>query len=236
MDPGPTDRPNVLGVLTASVLIAALMVTGRVQSGSGRRQSAQPDDSAAAAVGTAAPSPAGWLKLGGVRLVPSSTKLRRQCQEAANLLGFAVPCPMLVPASSPGVAPPRFCDPRFLCVPGDGFLFEDRWLAVPPDHLGVDGQGRGRLAIAAATRITAFPVACLGGLKLTTIEVRGTRGNLYERSPQAGVHFGGVMLRWRDAGVVMAVSLNGHNELNQRLVVALATHMEAVLPARGRTG
>jgi hypothetical protein len=34
----------------------------------------------------------------------------------------------------------------------------------------------------------------------------------------------------------MAVSLHGHNELNQRLVVALAAHMEAVLPARGRAG
>jgi hypothetical protein len=34
---------------------------------------------------------------------------------------------------------------------------------VPPDDVGVDGQGRGRLAIAAATRVAAFPVACLGG-------------------------------------------------------------------------
>jgi hypothetical protein len=60
------------------------------------------------------------------------------------------------------------------------------------------------------------------------------RGNLYECSPQTGAHFGGVLLRWREAGVVMAVSLYGHNELNQRLVVALVAHMEAVLPSPGR--
>ena len=235
MDPAPTGRPKVLGVLTATVLIAALIATGRVQAGSGRRLSTQSDRSAAAAAPTAARSPAAWLELGGVRLVLSSSGLRRQCREAANFLGFAVPCPRLLPASSPGVVPRRFCDPRFLCVPGDGVLFEERRLLVPPDDVGVDGQGHGRLAIAAAKRVAAFPVACLGGLKVATIKVRGTRGNLYECSPQAGAHFGGVLLRWREAGVVMAVSLHGHNEVNQRLVVALAAHMEAVLPSRGRT-
>jgi hypothetical protein len=235
MDPGPTNRTKVLGVLTATVLIAALIVTGRVQSGSGRRLSTHTDRGDASTAFTAAPSPAGWPELGGVHLVSIPSGLRRQCQEAANFLGFAVPCPMLVPASPPGVAPRRFCDPQFLCVPGDGFLFEERGLVVPPDFLGVDGQGW-RLAIAAAKRITAFPVACLGGRKLATIEVRGTRGDLYECSPQAGAHFGGLLLRWREAGVVMAVSLQGHNQLNQRLVVALAALMEAVLPSRGRAG
>jgi hypothetical protein len=229
MDPEPMGRPKVLGVLTATVLIAALVVTGRVQAGSGRRLSTHADQGHA----TAAPSPAGRAELGGVQLVPTPSGLRRQCREAANLLGFAVPCPMLLPASSPGVVPRRFCDPRFLCVPGDGFLFEERRLVVPPDSLGVDGQGRGRLAIAAATRVAAFPVACLGGRKVATIEVRGTRGNLFECSPQAGAHLGGVLLRWREAGVVMAVSLHGHNQLNRRLVVALAANMEAVPPSRG---
>ena len=236
MDPGPTGRPKVLGVLTATVLIAALIATGRVQSGPGRRLSTNADRSDASTASTVVPSPAGWLEPGGGRLVLSSSGLRRQCREAADFLGFAVPCPMLLPASSPGVVPRRFCDPQLLCVPGDGFLFEERRLLVPPGDLGVDGQGRGRLAIAAATRVAAFPVACLGGLRVATIEVRGTRGNLYECSPQAGAHFGGVLLRWREAGLVMAVSLHGHNELNQRLVVALAAHMEAVLPARGRAG
>jgi hypothetical protein len=80
---------------------------------------------------------------------------------------------------------------------GDGFLFEERRLAVPPESLGVHGQGRGRLAIGAAKRITAFPIACLGALKLATIKVRGTRGNLYKCTPQAGNHFGGLLLRWR---------------------------------------
>jgi hypothetical protein len=235
MDPGSTGRPKALGVLTATVLIAALIATGRVQSGSGRRLSIHAGRSDASTAFTA-PSPAGQLELDGVRLVLSSSGLRRQCREAADFLGFAVPCPMLLPASSPGAAPRRFCDPQFLCAPGDEFLFEEHRLVVPPDDLGVDGQGLGRLAIAAAKHVSAFSVACLGGLKVATIEVHGTRGNLYECPPQAGAHLGGVMLRWREQGAVMAVSVHGHNELNRRLVVALAAHMEAVLPSRGRAG
>jgi hypothetical protein len=234
MDPGSTGRPKALGVLTATVLIAALIVTGRVQSVSGRRLSTHDGRGDASIAVAAAPSPAGQLELDGVRLVLSSSGLRRQCREAADFLGFAVPCPMLLPASWPGAAPRRFCDPEFLCVSGDEFLFEEHRLVVPPDDLGVDGQGR--LAIAAAKDVAAFSVACLGGLKVATIEVHGTRGNLYECSHQAGAHLGGVMLRWRDAGVVMAVSLHGHSELNRRLLVVLAAHTEAVLPSRGRAG
>jgi hypothetical protein len=228
VDLGPSGRRKSLGVLTATVLVAALVVTGRVQPVSALRPSA-----GASTVPAAAPSPAGRLELGGVQFVPTSSGLRRQCREAADLLGFVVPCPMLLPASSPGAVSRRFCDPEFFCVPEDGFLFEERRLTLP-EYVGVDAQRPGRLAIAAATRVAAFQVACLGGLKVATIELRGTRGSLYECPPEAGAHFGGVLLRWRDAGVVMAVSLHGHSGLNRRLVVALAAHMEPVSPSPGR--
>lgn len=231
MDLGHAGPRKVLGVLAATVLVAALIVTGRVQPVPGLRAS-----TGAATVPAAAPSPAARLELGGVQLVPTSGGLRRQCLEAADLLGFAVPCPTLLPASPPGAVSRSFCDPRFLCGPEDGFLFEQRRLVLPPDHVGVDGRGRGRLAIAAAPRASAFPVACLGGLRVATIEVRGTPGDLYECPSEAGAHVGGVLLRWRDAGVVMAVSLHGHSELNRRLVVALAAHMEPVPPSRGLAG
>jgi hypothetical protein len=228
---GPTGGSKLVGVLTATALIAALIVTGRAQSGAGRRLSSRADDSHAAAVARAASTPVGWLDSGWVRLVPTSNGLRRQCREAADFLGFAVPCPMLLPASLPGGVPRRFCDPEFLCVPGDGFLFEERRLVVPPGDVGVDGQGQGRLAIAAATRASSFPVACLGGRQVATINLHGTQGTLYECPPRAGAHFDGVLLRWREHGVVMAVSLHGRSEPNRRLVVALAAHMEVALPA-----
>jgi hypothetical protein len=144
-----------------------------------------------------------------------------------------VPCPTLLPTPSPDAAPPILCDPRFLCVPGVEFLFEEGGFVVPPGYAGVDGQPRGRLALAAAKQVTAFPVACLGGQRVATVEVRATRGGLFECPPGAGAHRGGVLLRWREEGVVMAVSLSGHTELNRRLVLALAARMELVPPPDG---
>src|SRR6266511_4638222 len=64
-----------------------------------------------------APLPAHVLELGGVYLVPTSGRLRRPCRQAAERLGFAVPCPTLLPASSPGAPPPTLCDRRFPCNP-----------------------------------------------------------------------------------------------------------------------
>ena len=140
---------------------------------------------------------------------------------------------MLLSSASPGLASRRFCDPQFLCVPGDGFLSRSvGWWSrrVPWVSRGGAPGHRRRQAD------HGLPGCLPWGLKLATIEVRGTPGNLYECSPQAGAHFGGVLLRWREAGVVMAVSLYGHNVLNQRLVVPVAAHMQAVLPSRGQAG
>jgi hypothetical protein len=61
---GSTGGSRLLGVLAATALIAALIVTGRVQSGAGRRLSSHADDSHAAAVAKAAPPPLGWLDSG----------------------------------------------------------------------------------------------------------------------------------------------------------------------------
>jgi hypothetical protein len=62
------------------------------------------------------------------------------------------------------------------------------------------------------------------------IQVRATRGGLFECRPGAGAHLGGVLLRWREEGVVVAVSLAGHTELNRRLVLLLVARMKLVLP------
>jgi hypothetical protein len=178
-----------------------------------------------------APLPSGALEVGGVYLIPTSSRLLRQCRQAADRLGFAAPCPTLLPARSPHAAPPILCDPRFLCQPGVGFLFEEGGFVVPPGYVGIDGQPQGRLALAAAKEVTAFPVACLGGRRVATVEVRARRGSLFECPPGAGAHLGGVLLRWREGGVVMAVSMAGHRHLNRRLVLALAARMSLVLPS-----
>src|SRR6266545_2599224 len=56
-----------------------------------------------------APLPAGALEVGGVYLTPTSRGFRATCQRVADQLGFAVPCPGLLPTAAPGAAPKWLC-------------------------------------------------------------------------------------------------------------------------------
>jgi len=179
-----------------------------------------------------APPPAGVLELGGVYLVPTSGRLHRRCQEAAELLGFAVPCPALLPQPPPNAPPPTLCDRRLPCSPEAGFLLEVSGFVVPPGYVGIDPATGARLVIGAAKPAAAFPVACFGERPVATVNVRGTHGRLSECPPESTVHRGSVLLRWRERGVVMVVSVYGHTDLNRRLVLALVTHVKPVLPKR----
>jgi|GEM_PF-4264986 len=82
-----------------------------------------------------APPPPGELEEGGIFLVPPPGALRAQCSAAAQELGFAVPCPGLLPQPAAGVEPP-LCGavPRFAsdCVDGAFFFYEQGGFDIPP--------------------------------------------------------------------------------------------------------
>jgi len=189
----------------------------------------------AAAAGYArAPLPVGVVELGGVYLLPSSGGLRRRCRQAAERLGLAVPCPRLLPARSPGAPPPTVCERRRPCEePVSGFLLEASGFLVPSGYIGAYPETGARLAITAGRRPAAFAVACAWERALAHAEVRGTRGRLFECPPGSGPHGGGVLLRWREGGVVMAMSVSGRTASYRRLVlVGLAAHLDLVRPPR----
>jgi threonine dehydrogenase-like Zn-dependent dehydrogenase len=48
----------------------------------------------------------------------------------------------------------------------------------------------------------------------------------------AGIHFDSVLVRWRERGVVMVVSVFGHNRLHQQLAMTVADHVRMVSPGR----
>jgi hypothetical protein len=189
---------------------------------------------AAAAAGHAeAPLPAGAMELDGVYLVPVPDRVRRACRLAAGRLGFPVPCPTLRPVPSRGSQPPAVChrpppcgDPEF------GFLFEDSGFVVPSGYVGAYGEVGRRLVVAAATRPAATAVACVGERPLAQARVRGRSGGLFRCPPDAGPHRDGLLLRWRERGIIMAVSVTGHLAAHRRLVLALAAHLELVPPRR----
>jgi hypothetical protein len=192
---------------------------------------------AASAAGYAlAPLPAGVLDLGGVYLVRTPAGLRDQCRRAAERLGFAVPCPALRPLPSPGAPPPAVCTPPSPCgEPDFGFLLQATGFLVPSGYVGGFRDTGARLAVAAARRPAAPAVACPGERPMAPVTVRRATGGLFGCPPGPGPHSDHLLVRWRERGTTMAVSVSGGTGLHRRLVLALAGHLELVPPARGGT-
>jgi hypothetical protein len=193
-----------------------------------------PTVAAAAAAGYArAPLPPGTLEVDGVYLVPVPEQARRQCREAAGRLGFAVPCPRLRPTPSPGAPRPGVCRRPPPCGdPAFGFLFEAAGFVVPSGYVGAYPEVGRRLVVAAARRPEAGAVTCAGERPVARVRVRGRDGLLAVCPAGAGPHRDGLLLRWREGGAVMAVSMTGHPAEVRRLVLVLATHLDLVPPGR----
>jgi hypothetical protein len=181
-----------------------------------------------------APPPPGTLEAGGIYLTPTGNQLQRRCQHAADRLGFPVPCPALLPAMAPGAVPPAPCDDeRFGCEWGTGFVLEQEGFVVPPGYGGFAGQAvQGRLAVAAASRPADNVVACEGRQQsVATVTPHGIRGRMLQCAG-AGVHFDSVLVRWRERGVFMVVSVLGHGRPQQQLALTVAEHVRVVSPGR----
>jgi hypothetical protein len=186
---------------------------------------------AATAAGYAeAPLPAGALDLGGVYLVRVPDGVRGECRRAAGRLGFPVPCPRLRPVPSLGEPPPAVCPPP--CGrPGFGFVFEDSGFVVPSGYVGAYPEVGRRLVVAAARRPVAGAVACPGERPVSRPQVRGYRAGLFRCPSGTSVHHDGLLLRWREGGVVIALSVTGQ-ATERRLVLALAASLELVPAGR----
>jgi hypothetical protein len=181
-----------------------------------------------------APPPAGTLEVGGVYLTPTGKRLQRHCQRAADRLGFPVPCPALLPAMSPGAVRPVPCDDaRFGCEWDTAFVLEQEGFVVPPGYGGGAGLAvQGRLAVTAARRAGDHTVACEEGEQpVATVTPRGIRGRMLQCG-DAAVHLDSVLVRWRERGVVMVVSVLGHNRPQQQLALTVAEHVRVVSPGR----
>jgi hypothetical protein len=187
---------------------------------------------AAAAGYPPAPPPAGTLEVGGVYLTPPGAPFRRRCQQAADRVGFAVPCPVLLPAMSPHAVPPDPCDQQFPCLRGGAFLLDQDGFVVPPGYVGgAAGQAQGRLVVGAARRADDPFVACEGRQRLVgTVTPHGVAGQLIECAG-GGLHRDSALVRWRERGAVMAVSVLGQARLQERLALTVAEHTRVIPPS-----
>jgi hypothetical protein len=189
-------------------------------------------DQAALAGYPPAPLPPGTLDLGGEYLVPASRQLHRQCRQAAERVGFAVPCPTLLPAPAPNTPPPVPCEQPSTpsCTPALGFLFEVGGFTVPSDHIVSYADVDENLAITAAKQPTATLVSCPGERPLDPASVRGRDGRLYRCPPGSGLHGDSILVRWEERATILVLSVSGDTGLHRRLVVTLADHLELVPP------
>jgi hypothetical protein len=179
-----------------------------------------------------APPPAGVLEVGGVYLAPTSPGFRARCRQAADRLGFAVPCPELLPTLAPGVRPARLCEPPLTCR--RGLVLQLQWdgFQVPVGYRGpseygtldvvaVPTRGGGRLLPPCPDeRRVATPTVQRARAVLVTCAEEGQRSS-----------WGGTMLlRWSQRGTLTVVTVYGWSEVNRRLLVAVADHLRLVGP------
>jgi hypothetical protein len=192
--------------------------------------------------------PAGALEVGGVYLTPPSRGFQASCQRVADRLGFAVPCPGLLPTAPPGSPPPRLCEEPLTCRRGRVLRFLQGAFVVPPGYVGAPGGYSALSIVATPTRDTTGERAlqCQDERRIATPTVHRTRGVLAAcfDDPQRSAFGGSVLLRWSQQGTVVVVSVldwgnasrwsdtSRWSDVNQRLAVALANHLRLVGPAR----
>lgn len=215
---------------------------------------------AVAAGFSAAQGPPGSREVDGVYLVPdwhyAPDGFGPACLRAARRLGFAVPCPGLVPNVSPGQEPPgcgargAVLSTRPPCAVQDTvFLFNESGFAVPPGY-SRDGIGGGTSLWIAAYRAGkgvlpggfepyyARFILCPEARPLERIPLDRSldttspvRGELVLCSGVARALDGYLILRWEERGVAYMVALfGGDTQTNRDLLNAIAAGIDLVAP------
>jgi hypothetical protein len=146
------------------------------------------------------------------------------CQAAADLLGFPVPCPTALPATNNPVRceiPGAFMDanvsPKEGCALGEGFLLSPRGIRdLDLFHLLIEGS-------------LEEEFGC--GMEDPHKEVQTSYGSaLLFTCTSPGLHEGHTLIRLDLDGVMVRVSAHGHTDHNESAVRAIADTIEMVPP------
>jgi hypothetical protein len=226
--PGRRWLPWVAG----AVLVGALLLTGRLLGGGDL-----PDPAATTATTVPAQpaAPPGSVEVEGVRLAPAGTALEASCRRAADRLGFAVPCPTLLPLPATGPAP------SVVCEAGDCrdhlYWFGMEGYVVPTGFTGAPGNLGALSVLASPDPQVAAGVErwCPDQRRLPVTPALGGRSG---RPPVLGTCPAGfqgwatesLLLRWSRQGTYVTLGLRGASEANRRLLVRLAESLRLVAP------
>ena len=168
-----------------------------------------------------APPPRDAVMLGGMYLVPPSPSLAPMCRTTGDLLGFAVPCPTLLPARAS------------VDIEHEGGIFiVNGSFAVPPGYVGVpEGPERPDeshlVILAAASSAHLLRDFCRPAASSKTA-LGGRPAILVECPPGSALMSHHTALSWVVGGIRYAVSLHGHSALNARLDTVIADHSRLI--------
>lgn len=187
------------------------------------------------------PVPPGTLIVHGVILQPTGPVMRSQCRAAARILGFAVPCPGLLPAPEGIPLQPPDCGTVRGCVwqetipPAFKRFLYDSEFAAPPGYRGPGVPGVGHAVLlagqaSAGHTANAELIFCLGQAPIRTLTIDGARATMVACPVGSYETAGHVLLRWVHRGVLAGVSFHGVNATNIGLDLAVARHLTWVSP------
>ncbi len=170
--------------------------------------------------------PVGFPDSAIVDLTPTDAVLRQQCQEAADLLGFPVPCPSALPPTNqpvrcriPGDFAGADVTPKEGCALGSGFILAPSRFTNPElFHLVIEGSLSPR-------------VDCGVDDPHRRIAIDGAEGFLADCSELAGLVANHVLVRIQVGEVFVDVSVHDHTEDNRSVVVAIAQEIAMVEPS-----
>ena len=253
--------PGGMGHPAASTLSSWQTRTGRV-TGDGRAVHCRPLCSASSSlrcwVGAQAepaksastPSREEWRAIS--RLVQAPNQLRSQCAFAATRLGFAVPCPRLVPSmAGRALSCPRPVGAASAlppCVGVEGvtqypvFFLDYHGFAVPKASSGIDGKPVGQMTLE-AHRLADDPLRqpCIGGRSIGTVRIGMWTTSEFicpNDSPSIervavhgeGAYVGHLALAWTDHGISYIASADGHSRANLTLLTRFVHSTSLVSP------
>ena len=177
-------------------------------------------------------APPGSVEVEGVHLAPAGTALLASCRRAADRLGFAVPCPTLLPVPASGPVP------EAVCADGDCrdhlYWFGMEGYVVPSGFTGAPGS-LGALSVLASDdpRVaTGVERWCPDQRRLPATPALGGRPPLLGTCPAGfqGWATESLLLRWSRQGTYLTLGLRGASEANRRLLLRLAGSFRLVPP------
>ena len=229
--PGGAGRRWLPWAVAGVVLVGALVLTGRLL-GPGDLPAPTPAATANTAAGTQPAAPPGSLDVEGVRMARAGTEIQTSCRRAADRLGFAVPCPTLLPLPASGPVPSAVCEA------GDCrdhlYWFGMEGFVVPSGFTGAPGN-LGALSVLASDdpRMAAGVERwCPEQRRLPATPALGGRPPVLGTCPAGfqGWATESLLLRWSRQGTYVTLGLRGASEANRRLLVRLAESLRLVAP------